>query len=189
MRAEPVYRRRRATALLILGAVLSAGGWLGTKIGGPDALAARPGEPVRLVVPRTQTDAAVQPVAMGADLTLAPPRDPSVVGWWRDGPLPGAAAGTAVLTGHSVHNGGGVFDSLEELRPGDVIEVATAGGTLAFRVRRMEIVDQETLAKQSAELFATDGPPRLALVTCEGWNGKSYDANVVVIATAADPPG
>jgi hypothetical protein len=38
------------------------------------------------------------------------------------------------------------------------------------------------LASQSEALFAQEGPSRLVLVTCAGWDGAQYHGNTVVIA-------
>lgn len=42
------------------------------------------------------------------------------------------------------------------------------------------------LAEHAAEIFDQIGPGRVALVTCEDWNGDVYLSNVVVIATPAN---
>jgi hypothetical protein len=43
------------------------------------------------------------------------------------------------------------------------------------------------LAEQEATVFAQDGPGRLAVVTCEDWNGSIYLSNAVVIASKPRP--
>ena len=122
-------------------------------------------------------------VAIGVDGgALTPPSNPRNVGWWSGGVRPGALRGTAVITGHTVHAGGGAFDELERLRAGDRIEVGTSRGVLNYRVAGVSTYRKQALARSAAELFDQSGPGRLVLVTCEDWNGRTYLSNVVVVA-------
>jgi LPXTG-site transpeptidase (sortase) family protein len=113
---------------------------------------------------------------------LIPPSNPRLVGWWSDGARPGAAKGSAIITGHTVHNGGGAFDDLEELRAGDAVSVTTAKGTIRYSVVGVAVYRKGTLAKQAARLFDQGVAGRLVLVTCEDWDGTKYLSNAVVIA-------
>lgn len=113
---------------------------------------------------------------------LTPPSDASKVGWWSGGAQPGSKRGSAVITGHTVHNGGGAFDNLGKLVPGSVVRVSTARGQLAYRVATVATYRKATLAKRAAQLFDQSVRGRLVLVTCEDWNGEVYLSNVVVVA-------
>lgn len=113
---------------------------------------------------------------------LMPPSDPSKVGWWSGGAQPGGKTGSAVITGHTVHNGGGAFDNLGKLDPGSVVQVATVRGQLRYQVSTVTTYRKATLAKRAAQLFDQSVRGRLVLVTCEDWNGQVYLSNVVVIA-------
>lgn len=126
-------------------------------------------------------EAPVEPIAL-RDGSLTPPADPTRVGWWAGGARPGAATGTAVLTGHTVHTGGGAFDDLEVLAPGDAVSVRTAGGPVDYEVRAVRVLSRDQLARRSARVFDQSGAPRLVLVTCEDWDGHAYRSNVVVTA-------
>ena len=97
--------------------------------------------------------------------------------------MPGSPNGTAIITGHTVHTGGGALDNLEQTQAGDRIVVDMPGGDLAYTVESMRIYPKGTLAADAAEVFAQDVPGRLAVITCEDWNGTTYLSNVVVIAT------
>nr|WP_238355011.1 class F sortase [Kribbella sandramycini] len=144
-------------------------------------LAAKPGRPVRLSVPRLLIDAAV--VGITAERgTLVPPSNPRKLGWWSGGAQPGARVGSAVVTGHTVHSGGGAFDELGQLRPGDVIGVTTAQGRLGYRVAGVTTYRKQSFARNAERILDQTVPGRLVLITCEDWNGQVYLSNTVVIA-------
>lgn len=142
---------------------------------------ASPVRPSLIRIPRLALEALVLPISMEASV-LTPPEDPQVLGWWAGGAVPGAERGTALITGHAVHNGGGALDDLESLRRGDAIAVAGRSHTVRFRVTLVQVMDKAVLAQRAQRLFSQTIPGRLALVTCEKWNGSTYDANVVVLA-------
>ncbi|MEV0283905.1 sortase [Kribbella sp. NPDC050820] len=142
---------------------------------------ARPGNPVRVSVPSLGISARVLSIrARGG--TLIPPANPLLVGWWSDGAAPGAATGSAIITGHTVHDGGGAFDDLDELSAGDAVAVTTGRGTLNYVVSSVTTYRKKALAGQAAQLFSQSVPGRLVLVTCEDWDGTAYLSNAVVIA-------
>lgn len=87
-----------------------------------------------------------------------------------------------MISGHTVHHGGGAFDELEQLRPGDTVAVATSTGSLNYRVTGVTTYRKQALARTADRVFDQTGPGRLVLVTCEDWNGHGYLSNVVVIA-------
>jgi LPXTG-site transpeptidase (sortase) family protein len=142
----------------------------------PDA-----GAPTRLVVPDLDVNAPVIPIRASGGV-LIPPGDPQVLGWWRDGAVPGAAQGGALITGHTVHSGGGAFDDLETLEPGDRVVVRTVKGRVRYAVTGVTIYRKASLAQDAARVFRQSGPGRLVLITCEDWNGSGYDSNAVVFA-------
>jgi len=113
---------------------------------------------------------------------LLPPDDPQILGWWRSGARPGAATGSALVTGHTVSSGGGAFDDLETLEPGDRVRVRTTRGVIDYQVTGVTIYRKAGLAKDAARVFSQTVPGRLVLVTCEDWNGSTYLSNAVVFA-------
>jgi LPXTG-site transpeptidase (sortase) family protein len=113
---------------------------------------------------------------------LVPPSNPRAVGWWSDGARPGARIGSAVLTAHTVHTGGGAFDDLDKLRVGATVTVITSTGRITYIAKSITNYLKQSLAKHATELFDQTTPGRLVLVTCEDWNGKVYLSNAVVIA-------
>jgi LPXTG-site transpeptidase (sortase) family protein len=139
------------------------------------------GAPRRLVVPRLGVDAPVVGIS-APDGVLVPPDDPQTLGWWREGAVPGAAEGGALLTGHTVHTGGGAFDDLETLKPGDRVVVRTGKGRIGYAVAGVTVYRKASLARDAARVFRQRGPGRLVLVTCEDWTGSTYLSNAVVFA-------
>jgi LPXTG-site transpeptidase (sortase) family protein len=141
-----------------------------------------PGSPRRVRIPALDVDAPDVPVR-APQRTLVPPGDARKLGWWSDGAKPGAAEGSALIAGHTVHTGGGALDDLEKLREGDVIVVRTAHGTVRYAVDRVRIYSKGRIADDATRLFSQDVAGRLVLVTCEDWDGTRYLSNVVVTAT------
>lgn len=207
-------RNRLATALLLAAAPLLVlgGAWLTTSTGTdgvrpptPAAGAAparqavsvpapstTPGprtptggvRPATVVLPSLAVRADVTPIATRGG-TLTPPSDPRDVGWWSGGARPGAERGAAVLTGHTVHTGGGAFDDLEALEAGDRVVVRSGRRSVAYDVASVRVLSRAELARESTGIFARTGPGRLVLITCEDWDGTAYRSNVVVTARPA----
>lgn len=145
------------------------------------------GAPVRLKIRALHLDARVVPVELTSDAVLDPPRDYREVGWWTGSAKPGSGTGQTVITGHTVHTGGGSMDHVGRLRPGQHVDVVTRRGTMRYVVRKVRVLSTGTVARQAARLFGQQGGEgRLVLVSCTGWNGSSYDSNVVVLG---DPLG
>jgi LPXTG-site transpeptidase (sortase) family protein len=139
------------------------------------------GEPVRLVVPSLGVDAPVVGIGVVGGVLL-PPDDPTTLGWWSSGAEPGAAKGSALITGHTVHTGGGAFDDLGTLRAGDRVRVRTLKGVIRYHVTDVTTYRKARLAEHAKSVFSQSVNGRLVLITCEDWNGTGYDSNSVVIA-------
>lgn len=144
-------------------------------------LAAKPGKPVQVSIPQLQVSAPVVGISIEQG-ALIPPSNPQKLGWWSGGAQPGARLGSAVITGHTVHTGGGAFDNLDRLQPGDTVNVTTTRGQLGYRVTTVTTYRKQTLAKNASRVFDQAVPGRLVLITCEDWNGKVYLSNAVIIA-------
>ena len=116
---------------------------------------------------------------------LIPPSDPSVLGWW--GQKVGSKAGTTLLTGHTVHTGGGDLNTLY-LTP--VGSTAVVSG-IRYRVVSVVSITKAELAKQGSTLFEQTGRPQLVVVTCDirTYNPTTheYANNTVVTATLETP--
>ena len=140
------------------------------------------GVPLGLVVRQLGVDAPVIAITAPGGV-LTPPGDPRTLGWWSDGAVAGAARGSVLITGHTVHTGGGAFDDLETLQPGDGVQVRTARGLVDFAVTGVRIYRKASLARHAESVFDQSVPGRLVLVTCEDWNGTTYLSNAVVFAS------
>jgi LPXTG-site transpeptidase (sortase) family protein len=144
---------------------------------------AAPAMPVRLVVPALKIKAPIQPIEVDSHAVLDPPRNPRDVGWWQRSARPGAKQGQTVLTGHTVHTGGGVMDDLAKLHRGQLVKVVTPKGTMTYRTTRVVTWSKGELARNAVAIFAQKRTDlRLVLITCSGWTGSYYTSNVVAFA-------
>jgi sortase A len=141
--------------------------------------------PSRLTIPTLNIDANVQHVGIAASGNLAVPNNFTDVAWYRNGALPGQD-GTAVMDGH-VDNGlslAGVFKHLDSIQKGTDIYVVTGDGTkLHYEVSDIELYPYQDVPM--ADIVTKSGPPRLALITCDGaWvqGQRTYDHRLVVYA-------
>jgi len=137
----------------------------------PDAVP--PTVPTRLRL--GEIDAPIVPLKLTGS-ALTPPNDPHTLGWW--GKRAGSRHGTTLLTGHTVHDGGGTFDHLEHTSQG---ARARLNGH-AYVVTSVEVISKDELARRAEALFAQTGHPKLVLVTCEDYDRTTghYESNVVV---------
>jgi LPXTG-site transpeptidase (sortase) family protein len=159
----------------------------------PSSVAPPPAEPARrragapreIFIPDLGVEAPVVPVRAPGGV-LVPPGDPSTLGWWAAGARPGEPRGSALLTGHTVHSGGGALDDLERLSTGDRVTISVADGRIRYAVSSVRTYSKGTLADQARRLFSQEVSGRLVLVTCEDWDGEKYLSNVVVVAKPLD---
>ncbi|MCU1618761.1 MAG: hypothetical protein JWP68_3816 [Modestobacter sp.] len=141
--------------------------------------------PVTVTVPGTSGPVPVVPVGVLGSGALQLPEQPTVIGWYAAGAVPGGPAGTAVIAGHidSARYGAGPLRGLLDVRQGDVVAVTDAGGGAHEYV----VASRTSIPKPglSPELFRVDGPAQLALITCGGAFDRrtgNYADNVVVLA-------
>ena len=139
--------------------------------------------PYTLRIARIGLAAPVVPIQSNEDRVLDPPRDPSVAGWWSQGAAPGEPKGSAVLVGHTVRNkGGGVFDNIGDLSRGDAIEVKGSDAALTYRVRSVDVLSKDQVARNAKRSFDQTGAGRLVIITCDDWDGTGWQSNIVTIA-------
>lgn len=144
------------------------------------------GTPAHVRLPSIGVDAPVVDLGKNPDGTLEVP-DWQEAGWWRRGPEPGER-GPAVIVGHvDSQSGPAIFSRLDELRAGDLIEVALdQGGTARYRVDRSERFAKD--AFPTRDVYELTPGPELRLITCDGEFDSStghYVDNLVVFATPA----
>ncbi len=141
--------------------------------------------PTSLVIPAIGVRTQLVHLGLTASGALQVPPTAAVAGWYTGSPRPGAI-GAAVIAGH-IDSGGepGVFFRLRLLRPGDLIYVRRADGTLAvFRVTAVH-----SYLKTRFPTSAVYGPTptaQLRLITCGGtfdWATGHYLSNVIAFAT------
>jgi sortase family protein len=141
--------------------------------------------PVRLEIPGIGVSTGLERLGRARDRTVEVPSDWDVAGWYAGGPRPGDP-GSAVVLGHvDSRTGPAVFYRLDELRPGDRVEVVRADGSRAvFRVDRTEVYAKTRFP--TAEVYYPTLTPMLRLVTCGGpfdTASGHYRDNLIVFAT------
>jgi hypothetical protein len=153
-------------------------------------LAATPKDPPPrfLTVAGTTINMPIVEVGVSADGAMEIPEPFGEAGWYRFGPAPGAAAGTAVVAAHvDTTSESAPFSQLKSLKPGTLVTVQREGAPpLTFRVTGVELMAKD--AFDGASVFRREGPPELKLVTCGGrWldEQQDYGDNVIVTAVPA----
>lgn len=172
-----------AGLMIAVGLVLPSQGHTATAAAAGYRPMAAPAVPTRLVVPALKIRAPIRPIEVNSQAVLDPPRNPRDVGWWQRSARAGAGRGQTVLTGHTVHTGGGVMDRLGSMRRGQVVKVRTPRGTMVYRATRVVTWSKDELARRAVDIFSQKRRGnRLVLITCSGWTGSYYRSNVVVFA-------
>jgi sortase (surface protein transpeptidase) len=153
----------------------------------PPAVDEAPAVPTRLRIPAIDADAPLDPVGLEPTGGMEIPDDVSRVGWYALGVAPGQP-GSAVLAGHvdSRTQGPGVLFRLRELDVDDEIVIEAAGEEQRWRVVARTSYPKQALPLE--DIFAWDGPARLAVITCGGEFDAdlgAYEENIVVHAVPA----
>lgn len=140
------------------------------------------GPPKRLEIPGLDVDAPVTAIETDGNV-LDPPSDPQTVGWWSSGVQPGADTGSALLAGHSVHDGHGALQELADAGSGDAVRIEVKSGAVEYAITDVQVLDKDELAEQAESLFdQTVEGGRLVVVSCEDWDGTDWLKNVVMTA-------
>ncbi len=135
-------------------------------------------------VPRIGVDATLEPLGQLPDGTIAAPDHFNEAGWFASGTEPGQL-GPAVIAGHvDSRSGPAAFYRLDELRPGDAVQVVrTDGSTVDFRVTAAEQVPKDGFPV--AQIYGPVPDAELRLITCGGsfdYQTGHYRSNVVIFA-------
>ncbi len=141
-------------------------------------------EPTAVGIPAIGVVSSLVDLGVAADGTAEVPDRFELAGWFEGGGRPGSR-GPTVLLGHVDSTAGpAVFHDLRSLRPGDLVEVTVADGTVA----RYAVTGTERFAKDAfptAAVFGATTDDVLRLVTCTGEfdrGARSYTDNLVVTA-------
>ncbi|MBW3086780.1 hypothetical protein KEM60_03009 [Austwickia sp. TVS 96-490-7B] len=140
--------------------------------------------PNRLVIPSLGVDAQIRPEHVDPSQGLVIPGDPGQIGRWVDGPDLTADRGTTVLAGHvNLADRPGALHALHRIAEhAQVITTDAAGRRHQWHVDALVV-----RAKTDLPQFSSQGPRRLAMVTCGGpllrLNGvDTYRDNVIAFA-------
>ena len=142
------------------------------------------GVPQQIRVPQIGVDALVTSVGLEDDGAMEVP-PAALGGWYQYGPRTGSPEGSTVIAGHvDQDDERGIFYDLRSVEVGAEVEVLDDTGTWRrYSVTERFQVDKDELPID--ELFRTQGPPVLTLITCGGAfdrSGRSYEDNIVVRA-------
>lgn len=153
------------------------------------ALTATPAErgdlhPTEVRLPTLDVRSALVDLDVGPDGALTPPADPARAGWYVRGGVPGLR-GPTVIAGHVDSQAGpAVFYRLDELGPGDRVEVTRSDGQVfSYRVSTVETHPKADFP--TARVYGPTPGPELRLITCGGEFDRSsrhYKDNVIVTA-------
>jgi LPXTG-site transpeptidase (sortase) family protein len=176
-----------ALLLMVVGLVVPAGPLPDSKAEEPPAYVVSPGRDA-LIVPSIGLEAPIIPIELTPAGVLSPPADTDIVGWWKRSAQPGARKGQTVVTGHTVHAGGGVMNRLGDVGPGDVVKIRDEDHLVNYRVTKAFVYSKAELAAHADDLFAQDRRKgRLVLVTCTDWVRGDYLSNIIVFAMPVRP--
>jgi len=145
--------------------------------------------PVRLELPGGAV-LAVDPVATDPGGTLALPESVYRAGWWEGSARLGDPYGAIVIAAHvdSFADGIGPIAELLDARPGDVIQLGSAGLEQAYTIRRSAFVPRADLAAERRAMSFT-GRPRLVLITCAGPYDRDHGGYLYNLVVVAEPRG
>lgn len=140
------------------------------------------GEPVSLEIPSLEAKAPVEPIDLTGEV-LVPPASPRILGWWTGSAQPGSPKGQTLITGHANHAGYSPLNELHTIRRGATIIIDSEDKRATYLVKAVVTWSKKKIAKRSDVLFDPDyHHRRLLLVTSAGYDGKKWNANVLVFA-------
>lgn len=150
----------------------------------PATNARRVARPTALDIPAIGVRTRLVRLGLTASGALQVPATAAVAGWYTGSPRPGAI-GSAIIAGHiDSYHGPGVFFRLRKLKPGDLIYVRRADGSLAV----FGVTSVRTFAKArfpAGQVYGAVPNAQLRLITCGGTFDPAtghYLSNVVAFA-------
>jgi hypothetical protein len=155
------------------------------QIGRPGPLQVDSQQPRMLVLP-SGIRMRVRQSATSASGALSIPADILQAGWWDGSSKLGDPFGAIVVAAHvdSFTQGLGRFAELLSMKPGEVVQLRSAGLSETFSVASAGLVPKSSISATSG-VFSARGPSRLVLITCGGVYDPShggYQSNMVVVA-------
>lgn len=151
----------------------------------PSAAPAPTPAPTTLTVAGTTINMTVVPVGVSPGGAMEIPDPFDQAGWYRYGPAPGAASGTAVIAAHvDTTSESAPFSQLKYLAAGTAVRVERQGAAaLTYRVVSVQLMAKDRF--DGAAIFRRSGAHELKLVTCGGkWLDEKLDYSDNVIVTA-----
>lgn len=141
-------------------------------------------QPVRFIIPKIDVNTTIESVTNDAKGNMDVPKDAANVAWYNPGAKPGQK-GMAVLAGHFDDPTGApaVFYNLDDLEPGDSLEVFDENKKYIFTVTHKEKYPVDEFPVPT--VFGPSDTPMLNLITCEGTFSKSaatYSHRLVVFS-------
>ena len=153
---------------------------------------------------RIQEIGLLEPIADGSQ-QMDVPKNVHDVGWYNCqinpvatnrcasyvSPATSSSDRSSVIDGHSCEGRGCVFDKLNQLQPGDRIDIQLGSGqTVIYLVDKVDTVDLDDVDMVRVMTPYQAGHPGLALITCDGtWSDRdsrgvrSMNRRVIVYAT------
>ncbi len=145
--------------------------------------------PVRIVAPSIGLDAPVAPmywkkVTRGSKVTMQWSVPRNEAGWHFNSALPGEP-GNTVLSGHrNIYSE--VFRDLEELQPGDEIQLVAGAQRWVYYVDEIHILQElgvsDSVRAQNAQWISPTSDVRLTLVTCWPYKAPGNTHRLIVVA-------
>jgi hypothetical protein len=143
-------------------------------------------DPVRIEIAQLGVDAPVMQLGLNSDGTVqVPPLDDHNLAGWYTGSVAPGQNGSSVILGHvDSYDGVSVFYAIKNLKPGDLVTVVRADGSVAvFSVDGVQKAAK--VAFPSTAVYGNTAYPSLRLVTCGGpfdaATGEYLD-NIIVYA-------
>lgn len=141
-------------------------------------------DPSRVVIPALGLDEQLIPLGLAPDGAMEVPVDYDEVGWFTGVGRPGGTGPTVIAAHVDSPTGPAVFQRLDEVAVGDLVEVHDVDGTLhTYRVT--ETADYPKAAFPTARVFGATAADTLRVITCGGVfdrDAGSYLDNRVVFA-------
>ncbi|MGI8523623.1 MAG: class F sortase [Nocardioides sp.] len=146
-------------------------------------------EPVTIKIPSIGVDSPVHPIGLSSDGTLAVPQPGPYLNhaaWYEKSPTPGQP-GPSIIEGHvDSTQGPSVFFKLGDLKPGNVIQVTRADGSmLTFKIDAVRDFLKSKFPTNLVYGGQTLDRPTLRLITCSDFDPsiRHHVGNEVVFAS------